>query len=45
MAREAIDAVRCQTAGLDQVVDGWVRSLLRRKGLAPPPLLPVQAGP
>jgi len=45
MAREAIDAVRCQTAGLDQVVDGWVRFLLRRKDPAPPPLLPVQAGP
>jgi precorrin-6x reductase len=45
MAREAVDAVRCQTAGLDQVVDGWVRFLLRRKDPAPPPLLPVQAGP
>jgi hypothetical protein len=44
MAREAVDAVRCQTAGLDQVVDGWVRFLLRRKDPAPPPLLPVQAG-
>jgi precorrin-6x reductase len=45
MAREAVDAVRCQTAGLDQVVDGWVRFLLRRKDPAPPPLLAVQAGP
>jgi hypothetical protein len=45
MAREAIDAVRYQTAGLDQVVDGWVRFLLRRKDPAPPPLLPVEAGP
>ncbi len=45
MAREATDAVRCQTARLDQVIDRWVRSLLRRKDLAPPPLLPVQAGP
>lgn len=45
MAREAIDAVRCRTAGLDQVIDGWVRFLLRRKGPAPRPLLPVQAGP
>lgn len=44
MAREAVDAVRCRTAGFDQVVDGWVRSLLRRKDPAPPPPLPVQAG-
>jgi hypothetical protein len=45
MAREAVDAVRCRTAGLDQVIDRGVRFLLRRKGPAPPPLLPVQAGP
>ena len=45
MAREAVDAVRCRTAGLDQVIDRWVRLLLRRKDPAPPPLLPVQAGP
>jgi hypothetical protein len=45
MAREATDTVRCQTARLDQVIDRWVRSLLRRKDLAPPPPLPVQAGP
>jgi hypothetical protein len=45
MAHEAMDAVRCQTAGIDQIIDRWVRSLLRRKGPAPPPLLPVQVGP
>jgi hypothetical protein len=39
MAREAVDAVRYRTAGLDQVIDRWVRVL------APPPLLAVQAGP
>ena len=45
MAREAVDEVRCQAARLDQVIDGWVRRLLRRKRPAPPALLPVQAGP
>jgi hypothetical protein len=45
MAREAVDAVRYRTAGLDQVIDRWVRVLLRRKDPAPPPLLAVQAGP
>ena len=29
----------------DQVIDRWVRLLLRRKDPAPPPLLAVQAGP
>ena len=45
MAREAVEAVRYRTAGLDQVIDRWVRVLLRRKDAAPPPLLAVQAGP
>jgi hypothetical protein len=45
MAREAVDAVRCRTAGLDQTIDRGVRFLLRRKGPEPPPLLPAQAGP
>ena len=45
MAREAVDAVRYRTAGLNQVIDRWVRVLLRRKDAAPPPLLAVQAGP
>lgn len=45
MAREAVDAVRSRTAGLDQVIDRWVRVLLRRKDAAPPPPLAVQAGP
>ena len=44
MAREAVDAVRCRTAGLDQTIDRGVRYLLRRKGPEPPPLLPAQAG-
>ena len=44
MAREAVDAVRCRTAGLDQTIDSGVRFLLRRKGPEPPPLLPAQAG-
>ena len=43
MAREAVDAVRCRTAELDQVIDRGVRYLLRRKGPEPPPLLPGQA--
>jgi hypothetical protein len=45
MAREAVDAVRCRTAALDQTIDRGVRLLLRRKDPEPPPLLAVQAGP
>ena len=45
MAREAVDAVRYRTAGLDQVVDRCVRLLLRRKDPAPPPLLAAEAEP
>ena len=45
MAREAVDVVRYRTAELDQVIDRWVRALLRRKDPAPRPLLAVQAEP
>jgi hypothetical protein len=45
MVREALDAVRCQAAGLDQVIDRLVGRLLRRKRLAPPPLVPARAKP
>jgi hypothetical protein len=45
MAREALDAVRCQAAGLDQVIDRLVGRLLRRKRPAPQPLIPVRAKP
>jgi hypothetical protein len=45
MAREALDAVRCQAAGLDQVIDRWVGRLLRRKRPAPLPLVPAGAKP
>jgi hypothetical protein len=44
MAREGVDAVRCRTAELDQVIDRGIRFLLRRKGPEPPPL-PVEAEP
>jgi hypothetical protein len=45
MAREALDAVRCQAAGLDQVIDRWVARLLRRRRPAPQALLPAGAEP
>ncbi len=48
LAREALDAARSQTVGLDQFIDRWVRRLLRRGHpgpSAPPALLPAQAGP
>lgn len=39
ITREALDGLRTQVAGLDQLIDGWVRRLLRRKRPAPRPLL------
>jgi hypothetical protein len=42
MTREALDVVRCQAAGLDQVIDRWVDRLLRRK--RPAPQAPLSAG-
>jgi hypothetical protein len=45
MARDALDAVRCQAAGLDQVIDRWAARLLRRKRPAPLPLVPARAEP
>jgi hypothetical protein len=45
MTREALDAVRCQAAGLDQVIDRWAARLLRRKRPAPQALLPAGAEP
>jgi len=43
VAREVLDAVRCQAARLDEVIDRWVGLLLRRKRPAPPALLPAGA--
>jgi hypothetical protein len=45
MTRQALDAVRCQAAGLDQLIDRWVGRLLRRKRPAPQALLPAGAEP
>ena len=45
MTREALDVVRCQAAGLDQVIDRWVDRLLRRKRPAPQAPLSAGAGP
>jgi hypothetical protein len=45
MTREALDAVRCQAAGLDQFIDRWVARLLRRKRPAPQALIPAGAEP
>ena len=46
VASEVLDAARSQAVGLDQVVDRWVRRLLRRKERGPdvpPALLSPQA--
>ena len=45
VASDVLDAALSQAVGLDQLVDRWVRRILRRKQpgpAAPPALLPAQ---
>jgi len=53
VATEVLDAARSQAVGLDQLVDRWVKRLLRRKetgpgvppALLPPPVTSVEVAP